>query len=121
MFVHLPIALVKDSLCSFFHAHSLKQQSSDSSASGSSSGLDAPLINDTYQILETDTATRSCAITGKDLSDREEGWPLIWKDDEGEPGLVKLNCELNSWEVAKNGLYLTPIWFMTEVIRAYHL
>ncbi|XP_012076398.1 thiamine-repressible mitochondrial transport protein THI74 [Jatropha curcas] len=111
MVVYLPIALVKDWFCSLFQTNLLR----NFYRGDSSSGLTIPLrINDVHQGPETDTGC--CLITDKDLSEREEGWPVTVKKGEKDPPLLQPYCEPSSWEVAKYGLYLAPIWFITEYL-----
>lgn len=116
MVVYLPIALIKDWFCSLFQTNLVMNFYNGDSITSSSTELDMPLrINDMHQGQETDQSC--CLITDKDhLSEREEGWPVIETKGEEEPPLLERNCEPSSWEVAKYGLYLAPIWFTTEYL-----
>ncbi|GKU87401.1 hypothetical protein SLEP1_g1802 [Rubroshorea leprosula] len=58
---------------------------------------------------------RSCLMTYKDLSEREERQPLNTIDQKDEPHLPEHGGELSSWGVVKCSLYLSPIWFITEI------
>ncbi|GKU87402.1 hypothetical protein SLEP1_g1802 [Rubroshorea leprosula] len=59
---------------------------------------------------------RSCLMTYKDLSEREERQPLNTIDQKDEPHLPEHGGELSSWGVVKCSLYLSPIWFITEYL-----
>ncbi|KAL5785915.1 hypothetical protein ACOSQ2_008307 [Xanthoceras sorbifolium] len=116
MVIYLPIAFLKDWMCNILlDGKIFKNLFSDRSATSSSYGLDIPLrINESHHSRETNL--RSSLISEKDLSEREEGWPLISKGEEDEPHLIDKGGDLNSWEIAKCSLYLTPIWFITEYL-----
>lgn len=114
MVIYLPIALLRDCLCSLLDTNMFKNLFGDRSVTSTSDGLDIPLrINELNHILETDL--RGSLITDKDLSEREEGWPLIAKSEEDKPHVLEHSGEPNSWDIAKCSLYLAPIWFITEV------
>ncbi|KAK2658734.1 hypothetical protein Ddye_005267 [Dipteronia dyeriana] len=81
-----------------------------------SCGLDIPLrVNESHHSPETDLRSGTL-IADKDLSEREEGWPLISKSEEDEPHLIDKGGDRCPWEIAKSSLYLTPIWFITEYL-----
>lgn len=114
MVIYLPVALLRDCFCSLLDKNIFKNLFGNRSLTSTSTGLDIPLrINELNNSLETDL--RSSLITDKDLSEREEGWPLIAKIDKDEPHVLEQRSELSSWAIAKWSLYLTPIWFITEV------
>jgi len=116
MVVYLPIAALKDWICSLMNAYLYKDLCVDSNVISTSTGLNTPLrINEMHHGPETENGL----ITDKDLSEREEGWPLIAKNEEDESQLLEQSCELSSWDIAKCGLYLTPIWFATEVTCSF--
>lgn len=113
MVVYLPIAALRDWICSLLKANSYKNPCNDWNVVDTSTGLDTPLrINEMHHRPENGNGL----ITDKDLSEREEGWPLVAKSEEDEPHLLVQSCELNSWDIAKCSLYLTPIWFATEYL-----
>ncbi|XP_021889390.1 solute carrier family 35 member F5-like [Carica papaya] len=104
MVVYLPIAILKNWICSFLNKDLLKLCNNDSIMS-SSSDLDVPLrINELQQGPTSD----------KDLREREEGQPFNSRNEEDEPQLLEYDVEPNSWEIAKCSFYLAPIWFTTE-------
>ncbi|KAI4337228.1 hypothetical protein L6164_015671 [Bauhinia variegata] len=90
MVVYLPVSVFKEWIC-----RSLKI-------------LYRKLLNDS-EIHQTETDLRSCLISER------EGKPLLIKIEEAESGLLEQNSEFNSWKIAKCCLYLTPIWFSSEV------
>ena len=112
MVVYLPIAVLKDWICRRLDLNSFKSLCNGSTIAKSSAGLDIPLrINEICPSSETDT--ESSLNTDMDLSENEDGW-LIITNMEDEVGLLEKNHELSSWEIAKCGFYLAPIWFITE-------
>lgn len=113
MVIYLPVALLRDCFCSLLDKNIFKNLFGNRSLTSTSTGLDIPLkSNELNNSLETDL--RSSLMTDKDLSEREEGWPLIAKIDKDEPHVLEQRSELSSWPIAKCSLYLTPIWFITE-------
>lgn len=113
MVVYLPIAALKDWICSLMNAYLYKDLCVDSNVLSSSTGISTPLrINEMHHGPETENSL----VTDKDLSEREDGWTLIAKNEEDESHLLEQSCELSSWDIAKCGLYLTPIWFATEYL-----
>lgn len=114
MVIFLPIAALRDWLCSLLCPTLLKNLQDDSNEMDTLMGLDVPLrFNENDYDAEREL--RSCLITDKDLTDREEGRPLDFENEEDESHFLKQSFELSSWKVVKCGLYLTPIWFVTEV------
>lgn len=112
MGVYLPIAALRDWICSLLNSNSNKNLCNEWNVVDTSTGLVTPLrINERHHRPENGNGL----VTDKDLSEREEGWPLVTKSEEDEPHLLEQSRELNSWDIAKCSLYLTPIWFATEV------
>ncbi|XP_058111555.1 uncharacterized transporter C405.03c-like [Magnolia sinica] len=112
MAVYLPIATLKDWIYNFLSRRSSEDHIANA-VMWSSIGLDSPLrINGMHHSLETEM--RSCLTTDMDLSEREEGQPLIEKSSEDESGLLKQGHEVSSWEIAKCSFCIAPIWFATE-------
>ncbi|CAL2233545.1 unnamed protein product [Prunus armeniaca] len=115
MVVYLPIAALKHWICSLLKPNLVDNFYNNESAMSTSVGLDIPLIiNEMHHSPETDVT--SCPVTDKDLSNAEEGRPLIAKSEEHESHLLEQSDQLSPWEIAKCGLILTPIWFLTEYL-----
>ncbi|KAJ0031666.1 hypothetical protein Pint_12531 [Pistacia integerrima] len=113
MVIYLPIALLRDCVCSFLGATVFKNFFRNTSVTSTSTGLDIPLrVNELQDGPETDL--QRSLISAKFLSEREEGWPLLPKNEEDEPPSLEHSSDLLSWEIVKCSLYLTPIWFLTE-------
>lgn len=113
MVVYLPVAVVRDLIFSLLNPD-LPNNHPDNGGSvlSSSIGLDFPLrFNEAHNSL--DEGMGSCLISDKDLSEREEGQPLIPK--------IESKNEVSSWEIAKCSLFLTPLWFTTEVQKVLEL
>ena len=90
MVVYLPIAALKDWICSLMNAYLYKDLCVDSNVISTSTGLNTPLrINEMHHGPETENGL----VTDKDLSEREEGWPLIAKN--GKMSLTCLNKVVN--------------------------
>lgn len=114
MAILLPIAAFKDWICSLLNPRLLSNFYNDTSDMSALIGVDIPLrTNGVYQSPESDMRMR--LLTGKDLTDEEEGRLLDETNEEDKPHLLKQSSEHSSWEIAKYCLYLAPIWFFTEV------
>lgn len=114
MIIFLPLAALRDWVCSLLSPNLVKNFNNDTSEMSTLNGLDIPLrFNEIHHDVERDM--RRILITDKDLTDREEGRPLDVESEEDDLHLLKQSFELSSWEIVKCGLYLTPIWFITEV------
>ncbi|KAG9450254.1 hypothetical protein H6P81_010219 [Aristolochia fimbriata] len=113
MVVYLPIAFIKDWLCSSLRKHSSKG-GRNAETGNNSSGLSSPIkFNGTQKVLEMEMhASLNRKDSESDLSAQEEARPFISKDVD----LVKQKKELSTREVAKYGFYIAPIWFVTEYL-----
>lgn len=115
MVVYLPIAILKDWICRRLDISAYKNPCNGSSIAKSSDGLDIPFrLNEIRSCSETETDTESGLDTDMDLSENEDGW-LIITSMADDVHLLEKSSELSSWEIAKCGLYLAPVWFITEV------
>lgn len=112
--IFLPIAVLKDWICSFLATCSLKEVI-DANLVLRSSELDTPLM---HHSLETEM--RSCLID-MDLNRREVGTPLLAKSVEDEYYVPKQNTELSSWNIAKRSFFIAPLWFTTEYLSSLAL
>ena len=114
MAIFLPIAVFKDWICSLMNPTLSSNFFNDNNDVNTMIGVDIPLImNGMHQSPEEDL--RIGLLTDKYLSDSEEGKLLDATIEGDESHLLKQTNELSSWEIAKFCLYLTPIWFFTEV------
>uniref|UniRef100_A0A7N0TA06 EamA domain-containing protein n=1 Tax=Kalanchoe fedtschenkoi TaxID=63787 RepID=A0A7N0TA06_KALFE len=101
MAIYLPIAALKDLVCGLQDRLCDK---SDRSTLTFPTELDIPLVVNESQLHRGE-------VTNLDLSDREEGWPLTFKHEDGRE-----RSELSTWQIVKCSLYLAPIWFVTEYL-----
>ncbi|CAL1353064.1 unnamed protein product [Linum trigynum] len=120
MLLHLPIAFLKDWLCSLFGGIKEEIQSPNITSSSVIEVVDHHDQSPQYT-SETNIMIISCHLSNKDISEREEGRPLISnKEVVSKPGdhlqlHYKLNPQLGLGEIVKCSLYLAPIWFLSEV------
>ncbi|KAK6927670.1 EamA domain [Dillenia turbinata] len=109
MVIYLPVAVFKDWILHILERRSYKDQQHQHCST--LDGLNIRLsLNQLGETL--DKEGKDCPTSDLDLSEREEGCPLIPKDSKDESCL--LEGELSSWETAKCSLYLTPVWFVSE-------
>ncbi|XP_022982173.1 thiamine-repressible mitochondrial transport protein THI74-like isoform X4 [Cucurbita maxima] len=106
MVVYLPVAVVKDLVYSLLNPDLLNDHhENDGSVPSSSIGLDVPLkFNEIH--YNFDEGLKSCLTSDKDLSEREEGQPLMSN--------FESHHKVSTWEIIERSLYLTPLWFTTE-------
>ncbi|XP_020210089.1 uncharacterized transporter C405.03c isoform X2 [Cajanus cajan] len=71
-------------------------------------------FHEDYTLISISTGLKSSLITDKEIREREEGMPLVKKEEDEPPLLALQSYEGSSWKIAKCGLYLTPIWFAQE-------
>ena len=116
MVVYLPISVFKKWICSLLKIL-FRNFHEDYTLVSTSTGLDVPFkINGVLREPETDL--KSSLITVEEIREREEGMPLVKKEENKSP-LLAQSYGSSSWKIAKCGLYLTPIWFAQEVTRSH--
>lgn len=116
MVVYLPIAFIKDCICTMIRKRSCKNGRSAAISSGSPAGVSSPLkrigVHKIFELeLEGPLNRKDSEV---DLSSQEEGMPLVAKHSD-DADMLKPNKELTNREVAAYGFYIAPIWFITEV------
>lgn len=117
MVVYLPIAIIKDRICSLIRRNSKNNKKGADAIVDTSCYLDLPAkINLMYKVLETKMDhCLSRKVNHNDLCAEEEGKPLLIKSTEDSEGFGYQE-ELTSWEVAKCSFCIAPIWFATEYL-----
>lgn len=110
MAVYLPIAVLKDWICSLLGRYHLRNLYDDSTVLCSSDRLDIPLKMNEMMHHNPGGAMKSHLISDVDLSEAEEGGPLMFKQEDD------FHIERSSWEIARHCIYLAPIWFITEYL-----
>ncbi|PON31301.1 EamA domain containing protein [Trema orientale] len=117
MVVYLPLAFIKDWLCSLLKRRSSKGGKNTESMDEFSSGFSSPIKYigglKNYELELQGTLTRKDSEA--DLSPHAEGRPLVsrHKDD---LHVLKQDRKLTTREVAVYGFYIAPIWFITEYL-----
>lgn len=116
MIVYLPIAFFKDLIRNMLRRRSCKSNKGAAINDESAAGLNSPLkcIVDSMEMELKGTLNRKDSDADFDFSAQEEGMPLV-SSQKGDDNTLKLHKELTTREIAAYGLYLAPIWFVTEV------
>jgi solute carrier family 35 protein F5 len=109
MVIYIPLAFLKDFIYKLLRMHSGSSRASKV-ASKSSFGGSAPL----KMLLMESQKTVVIDFTDVDLPVLEEAKPLICGIGEFGDDVLK-EQQLSTKEIAIYGLYLCPIWFVTEV------
>ncbi|KAF7150338.1 hypothetical protein RHSIM_Rhsim02G0203300 [Rhododendron simsii] len=117
MVVYLPIAFIKDCICTMIRKRSCKNGRSAAISSGSPAGVSSPLkrigVHKIFELeLEGPLNRKDSEV---DLSSQEEGMPLVAKHGD-DADMLKPHKELTNREVAAYGFYIAPIWFITEYL-----
>ncbi|XP_058203304.1 uncharacterized vacuolar membrane protein YML018C [Rhododendron vialii] len=115
MVVYLPIAFIKDCICTMIRKRSCKNGRSAAISSGSPAGVSSPLkLIGVHKIFELELeGPLNRKDSEVDLSSQEEGMPLVTKHSD-DADMLKPHKELTNREVAAYGFYIAPIWFITE-------
>ncbi|XP_057511953.1 uncharacterized vacuolar membrane protein YML018C-like [Actinidia eriantha] len=116
MVVYLPIAFIKDWICSMVRKHSCKSEKSAAITDESSSAeLSSPLncIGGHKVFAMELEGTLNKKNSEPDLAAQEEGKPLVPKH-KNDTDTLKQHKELTTREIAAYGFYIAPIWFVTE-------
>ncbi|KAG5562859.1 hypothetical protein RHGRI_005551 [Rhododendron griersonianum] len=117
MVVYLPIAFIKDCICTMIRKRSCKNGRSAAVSSGSPAGVSSPLkrigVHKIFELeLEGPLNRKDSEV---DLSSQEEGMPLVAKHSD-DADMLKPHKEHTNREVAAYGFYIAPIWFITEYL-----
>lgn len=118
MVIFFPIAFLKDRVCDLIRRNPLRRLYYKIKGKSSRSGeLNIPLISsEMYDDAETASKNNPIPDYNWDISEREEGWPLRSMNEECDHPLIGKTPGLDSLDIVKCSLYLTPIWFLTEYL-----
>ncbi|NP_001141841.1 uncharacterized LOC100273983 [Zea mays] len=116
MVIYLPLSFLKDFIYNSLRRHS-RNTSASKIASKSSFGGSAPLKNGEFQKMLEMESQKTIVVNCPDVSIPvvEETKPLICGITEMDDGLFK-DKQLSTKEIATYGLYLCPLWFVTEYL-----
>lgn len=117
MVIYLPLAFLKDWICSLIRKRSGKTGKTVGSIGDSCAGADSPLkyIGD-QKVFEMDIkGSLNKKHSEVDLSAQEEGKPLVSRCTDGAEN-AKQEKEVSTREIAMYGFYIAPIWFITEYL-----
>ncbi|KAJ8751804.1 hypothetical protein K2173_025992 [Erythroxylum novogranatense] len=112
MVVYLPIAFLKDWLCTLLNRQSLKIGKVTENINESSDGFNSPLSGKLFEMELQGTFTKKdCEVNF--LTEEEESLVPRHKED---VNVLKHENELSNKEIARYGFYIAPIWFVTEYL-----
>lgn len=115
MVIYLPLSFLKDFVYNLMRSHS-GSSSASKMACKSSFGGSAPLKNGEIQKMLEMESQKTIVINYSDVEIPiiQETKPLICGITEINDAVSKKQ-ELSTKEIATYGLYLCPLWFVTEV------
>lgn len=102
MVVYIPLAILKDVIQRFLKSISLTRKCSGNGNVSSSMDQIAPLLAD-------EKGMKSCQIVDVNLNPVDDSHLFMDKNKNG-------SHQFSSWEIAKYGLFLAPLWFITEYL-----
>lgn len=116
MVIYIPLSFLKDFICNLLRRNSGSSRSSKVMTKSSFRGS-SPLKNGEFQKMLEMESQKTVVInyTNVDLPVLEETKPLICGINECDDDVLK-EQELSTKEIAMYGLYLCPIWFVTEYL-----
>jgi len=114
MIVYLPVAFLKDWLCRYLDRRSSKSNKIPALTDDSSVELGSPLRHKIIEMGLQGTITKKDSEEHLSSHEEEDERPLIGKVRE-EVQTLKQRKEITTKQIAMYGLYLAPIWFVTEV------
>ncbi|KAG8043721.1 hypothetical protein GUJ93_ZPchr0458g22794 [Zizania palustris] len=116
MVIYIPLSFLKDFICNLLRRYSSSSRASKVMNKSSFGGI-APLKNGEFQKMLEMESQKTLVInyTDVDLPVIEEAKPFICGINECDDDVLK-EQELSTKEIAMYGLYLCPIWFVTEYL-----
>lgn len=115
MIVYLPVAFLKDWLCRYLDRRSSKSNKIPALTDDSSVELGSPLRHKIIEMGLQGTITKKDSEEHLSSHEEEDERPLIGKVRE-EVQTLKQRKEITTKQIAMYGLYLAPIWFVTEYL-----
>lgn len=117
--IYLPIAFLKDWICSYVNRRPTKGDKSVLSSDLSRNGVSSPLKYVGGKVFEIEIHG-SLSRKDSDLNlseDQEEGSPLIVSSmGGGDATHIKQEKPITTRDIARYGFYIAPIWFVTEYL-----
>ncbi|WMV41691.1 hypothetical protein MTR67_035076 [Solanum verrucosum] len=114
--IYLPVAFLKDWICNFLK----RRPSRTDKNTGNESYMrhSSPLKHTVQKVFEIEIQK---SMDGKDseenISAEGEGKPLVAKCN-GNSDDLKNGKEMTTWQIARYGFFLAPLWFITEVWKS---
>ncbi|XP_075106247.1 putative vacuolar membrane protein YML018C [Nicotiana tabacum] len=115
--IYLPVAFLKDWICDLLKRRC--SRAGKNSEPGSESYMrhsSSPLKHTVQKVFEIEILK---SLDRKDseenLSAEEEGKPLVARCN-GNSDDLKNGKEITTWQIARYGFYLAPLWFITEYL-----
>ncbi|TMX03989.1 hypothetical protein EJD97_012460 [Solanum chilense] len=111
--IYLPVAFLKDRICDF-----LKRRPSRTENTGNESYMrhSSPLKHTVQKVFEIEIQkSMDRKDSGENISAEEEGKPLVAKCN-GNSDDLKNGKEITTWQIARYGFFLAPLWFITEYL-----
>lgn len=114
--IYLPVAFLKDRICDFLK----RRPSRTDKNTGNESYMrhSSPLKHTVQKVFEIEIQkSMDRKDSGENISAEEEGKPLVAKCN-GNFDDLKNGKEITTWQIARYGFFLAPLWFITEVWKS---
>ncbi|XP_015083283.1 uncharacterized vacuolar membrane protein YML018C isoform X2 [Solanum pennellii] len=112
--IYLPVAFLKDRICDFLK----RRPSRTDKNTGNESYMrhNSPLKHTVQKVFEIEIQkSMDRKDSGENISAEEEGKPLVAKCN-GNSDDLKNGKEITTWQIARYGFFLAPLWFITEYL-----
>ncbi|XP_060208865.1 uncharacterized vacuolar membrane protein YML018C [Lycium barbarum] len=114
--IYLPVAFLKDWICDLLKRRASRTDKNTGTGNESYTRHSSPLKHTVQKVFEIEILK---SIDRKDseenLSAEEEGRPLVAKCN-GNSDDSKNGKEITTWQIARYGFFLAPLWFITEYL-----
>ncbi|OIT26999.1 PREDICTED: uncharacterized vacuolar membrane protein YML018C [Nicotiana attenuata] len=114
--IYLPVAFLKDWICDLLKRRCSRAGNSETGSESYMRHSSSPLKHTVQKVFEIEILK---SLDRKDseenLSAEEEGKPLVAICN-GNSDDLKNGKEITTWQIARYGFYLAPLWFITEYL-----
>lgn len=112
--IYLPVAFLKDWICDFLKRH--PSRSDKNTGNESYMRHSSPLKHTVQKVFEIEIQkSMDRKDSEENISAEGEGKPLVAKCNGNSDDLIN-GKEMTTWQIARYGFFLAPLWFITEYL-----
>ncbi|KAJ8534955.1 hypothetical protein K7X08_016683 [Anisodus acutangulus] len=114
--IYLPVAFLKDWICDLLKRRASRTDKSTGTGNELYMRHSSPLKHTVQKVLEIEILkSMDRKDSEENLSAKEEGRPIVAKCN-GNSDDLKNGKEITTWQIARYGFFLAPLWFITEYL-----